>query len=231
MLRVISEPADSPSKPEPEPKSRESAGRPQLTVMFCDLVGSTALWTRRPEDLPAVISTSQRCCYPAVAKSGGFVASYMGDSILAHFGYAHANEHDAERAVQSSLAVLAEVSELHAGPLCGCGQASPLAGSVISSVMRERRNKRVSARASTSPRGFRRRRSPTRIDCRTRHPRNELFECRALGSMSVKGFAGPIPVWQLMGAGAVDGGGKANSQARPHRDLRSVCGRICHRRP
>jgi class 3 adenylate cyclase len=85
MLRVISEPADSPSKPEPEPKSRESAGRPQLTVMFCDLVGSTALWTRRPEDLPAVISTSQRCCYPAVAKSGGFVASYMGADRHRHW--------------------------------------------------------------------------------------------------------------------------------------------------
>jgi class 3 adenylate cyclase len=75
-----------------------SAERRQLTVMFCDLVGSTALSARLdPEDLRGIIGAYHRCCTEQVEHNGGFVAKYMGDGVLAYFGYPHAHEHDAER--------------------------------------------------------------------------------------------------------------------------------------
>src|SRR5215471_15286814 len=79
-----------------------SAERRQLTVMFCDLVGSTALSARLdPEDLRGIITTYHRCCTEIVERHGGFVAKYMGDGVLAYFGYPQAHEHDAERAVRA----------------------------------------------------------------------------------------------------------------------------------
>ena len=76
-----------------------SAERRQLTVMFCDLVGSTALSARLdPEDLRAVISAYHRCVAAVIERAGGFVAKYMGDGVLAYFGYPRADEHDAEHA-------------------------------------------------------------------------------------------------------------------------------------
>src|SRR5215467_10379414 len=74
-----------------------AAERRQVTVMFCDLVGSTALSARLdPEDLGEIIGTYQRCCTEQIVKSGGFVARYLGDGVLAYFGYPRAHEHDAE---------------------------------------------------------------------------------------------------------------------------------------
>ena len=80
------------------------AERRQLTVMFCDLVGSTALSARLdPEDLRAVIGAYHRCVAAVIERAGGFVAKYMGDGVLAYFGYPRADEHDAERAVRAGL--------------------------------------------------------------------------------------------------------------------------------
>ena len=82
------------------------AERRQLTVMFCDLVGSTALSARLdPEDLREVIGAYHRCCADLITEAGGFVAKYMGDGVLAYFGYPLAHEHDAEHAVQAGLAL------------------------------------------------------------------------------------------------------------------------------
>jgi class 3 adenylate cyclase len=84
------------------PPAGDAAERRQLTVMFCDLVGSTALSTRLdPEDLREIIGAYHRCCATMVERNGGFVAKYMGDGVLAYFGYPQAHEHDAERAVQA----------------------------------------------------------------------------------------------------------------------------------
>jgi class 3 adenylate cyclase len=84
-----------------------AAERRQLTVMFCDLVGSTALSARLdPEDLRAVIGAYHRCVAKVIGRGGGFVAKYMGDGVLAYFGYPRANEHDAERAVRAGLALI-----------------------------------------------------------------------------------------------------------------------------
>ena len=78
--------------------------------MFCDLVGSTALLARLdPEDLRAVIGAYHRCGAAVIERSGGFVAKYMGDGVLAYFGYPRADEHAAERAVRSGLALVEAV--------------------------------------------------------------------------------------------------------------------------
>ena len=82
-----------------EPKAQGTAERRQVTVMFSDLVGSTALSARMdPEDLREVISAYQKCVAETVGRSGGFVAKYMGDGVLIYFGYPQAQEDDAERA-------------------------------------------------------------------------------------------------------------------------------------
>jgi class 3 adenylate cyclase len=77
--------------------AKDTAERRQLTVMFIDLVGSTALSIRLdPEDLRGVINTYHRCATELVERHGGFVAKYMGDGVLAYFGYPRAHEHGAE---------------------------------------------------------------------------------------------------------------------------------------
>jgi len=84
--------------------SQESAERRQVTVMFSDLVGSTALSARMdPEDLREVISAYQKCVAETVQRFGGFVAKYMGDGVLVYFGYPQAHEDDAERAVRAGF--------------------------------------------------------------------------------------------------------------------------------
>ena len=84
-----------------------SAERRQLTVMFCDLVGSTALSARLdPEDMREIVSAYHHRCADVIGKSGGFVAKYMGDGVLAYFGYPQAHEDDAERAVRCGLALV-----------------------------------------------------------------------------------------------------------------------------
>jgi class 3 adenylate cyclase len=85
-------------------KAKETAERRQVTVMFCDLVGSTALSARMdPEDLREVISAYQKCVAETVQRFGGFVAKYMGDGVLVYFGYPQAHEDDAERAVRTHV--------------------------------------------------------------------------------------------------------------------------------
>src|SRR5262249_19855650 len=89
------------------------AERRQLTVMFADLVGSTALGARLdPEDLREVISTYHGCVAGAVAQFDGFVAHYVGDGVLVYFGYPQAHEDDAERAARAGLAIVKAVSHL-----------------------------------------------------------------------------------------------------------------------
>ena len=90
-----------------------TAERRQLTVLFCDLVGSTALAARLdPEDLREIIGVYHRCVADTVARFGGFVAKYMGDGVLAYFGYPQAHEDDAEGAVRAGLAVIEAVDRL-----------------------------------------------------------------------------------------------------------------------
>ena len=110
-----------PRGPSPTPSLTDAAERRQLTVMFCDLVGSTALSARLdPEDMREVIAAYQRCVSETVRRFGGFVAKYMGDGVLAYFGYPQAHEHDAEQAVRAGLAVV------EAAPTLQTGDGAPL---------------------------------------------------------------------------------------------------------
>jgi len=90
----------------PAPAPRSEAERRQLTVMFCDLVGSTALSARLdPEDMREVIRSYQDTCAGILARFEGFVAKFMGDGVLAYFGWPRAHEDEAERAVRAGLAL------------------------------------------------------------------------------------------------------------------------------
>jgi class 3 adenylate cyclase len=118
MLAAIAEmtgtsPAAPVSTPAPEAKAQDTAERRQVTVMFSDLVGSTALSARMdPEDLREVISAYQKCVAETVQRFGGFVAKYMGDGVLVYFGYPQAHEDDAERAVRAGLEFVAALGAL-----------------------------------------------------------------------------------------------------------------------
>src|SRR5215831_919361 len=120
LLRAIRDVADaSPGAPPPATASNlaphDSAERRQLTVMFIDLVGSTALSTRLdPEDLRVIIGAYHRCCAKVITQSGGFVARYLGDGVLAYFGYPQAHEDDAEQAARAGLALVEAVPKLDA---------------------------------------------------------------------------------------------------------------------
>src|ERR1700728_2352685 len=95
------------------PQPHDAAERRQLTVMFVDLVGSTALSARLdPEDMREIVGAYHRSCAEQIAKAGGFVAKYMGDGVLAYFGYPQAHEHDAERSVRAGLAIVEAAPKL-----------------------------------------------------------------------------------------------------------------------
>src|SRR6202035_3851214 len=105
-------PAATPVAASDKPVPAE-AERRQLSVMFCDLVGSTALSTRfDPEDLREDIAAYHRAVAEVVARFDGFVAKYMGDGVLVYFGYPRAHEDDAERAVRAGLGVIDSVGRL-----------------------------------------------------------------------------------------------------------------------
>ena len=97
----------------PDLRVQADAERRQLTVTFCDLVGSTALASQLdPEDLREVIAAYHRAVAEVVAQFDGFIAKYMGDGVLVYFGYPQAHEDDAERAVRAGLGVIDAVGRL-----------------------------------------------------------------------------------------------------------------------
>ena len=117
ILKAIANLGDEDKSPRPtrfvRPSSEDAAERRQLTVMFCDLAGSTALSARLdPEDMRQVIRAYQDACSGVVARYDGFVAKFMGDGILAYFGFPHAHEDDAERAVRAGLEIASVVGAL-----------------------------------------------------------------------------------------------------------------------
>ena len=119
ITQLSSQPTESPT---------HGAERRQVTLMFCDLVGSTALSGRLdPEDLREVIGAYHHCCTATVERAAGFVAKYMGDGVLVYFGYPRAQEDDAERAVQAALELPRRSPSWSRRPACRskCGSASP----------------------------------------------------------------------------------------------------------
>jgi hypothetical protein len=139
---------------------RVDAERRQLTVLFSDLAGSTALsaWLD-PEDLREVIAAYHRAVAQTIAGFDGFVAKYMGDGVLTYFGYPQAHEDDAERAVRAGLGVIETVGRIEVkSTICKRASGSPPGWwwSAIRSAKGRRRNRRSSARRRTSPLGCKR---------------------------------------------------------------------------
>ena len=167
MLAAIQE-LGSPAVAQPvaaELKPQDTAERRQVTVMFSDLVGSTALSARMDaEDLREVISAYQRCVADTVCRLGGFVARYMGDGVLIYFGYPAAHEDDAECAARAGLALIDAVATLRAPePLqvrIGAATGMVVVGDLVGSG-KAQEHTILSARRRTSRHAFKA--SPSRI--------------------------------------------------------------------
>src|SRR6516165_9240089 len=198
---VRAEPRDAPTLADAE--------RRQLTVMFCDLVGSTELSSRLdPEDLREVIGAYQRAVADVVRSLDGFVAKYMGDGVLVYFGYPRAHEDDAERAVRAGLGVIDAVGRLEVKPVALQARVGIATGLVVvgdlsgegsaqeQSVVGETPNLAARLQALADP-------NAVVIAAGTRRLLGALFEYRDLGVVEVKGIATPVPAWQVLSPSAV----------------------------
>jgi class 3 adenylate cyclase len=184
------------------------AERRQLTVMFCDLVGSTPLSMRYDaEDLREVIGAYHRCVADTVTRFAGFVAKYMGDGVLIYFGYPEAHEDDAERAVKAGLAVIDAVGRLATpeplnvrlgiatglvvvGDLLGEGSAQERG------VVGETPNLAARLQGLAAP-------GAIVIGDSTRRQIGALFELGDLGPQPLAGFAEPQHAWRVLGESGV----------------------------
>jgi class 3 adenylate cyclase len=187
----------------------DRAERRHVTVMFSDLVGSTALSARMdPEDLREVISAYQKCVAETVGRFGGFVAAFMGDGVLVYFGYPEAHEDDAERAVRAGLEMVAAVNaiETHAplqtrvGIATGLVVVGDLFGSGASqeqAIVGEAPN--LAARLQSLAESNR-----IVIAESTRKLVGNLFELAFLGAQNLKGIAGPVQAWAVLRASSVE---------------------------
>ncbi|HEV3178059.1 MAG TPA: adenylate/guanylate cyclase domain-containing protein, partial [Stellaceae bacterium] len=190
-------------------RPRDAAERRQVTVMFSDLVGSTALSSRMdPEDLREVISAYQTCVAETVKRFGGYVAKYMGDGVLVYFGYPQAHEDDAERAVRGGLALIEEVGRIsRVEPLqarIGIGTGVVIVGDLIGSgdaqergVVGETPNLAARLQAAATP-------GTIAVDTTTHRLLGGLFEYRDLGGVEAKGFANRVQAYEVMRPSTVE---------------------------
>jgi class 3 adenylate cyclase len=214
MLRAIGEltgaSAAAPKFPAAtKPAPQDTAERRQVTVMFSDLVGSTALAGRMdPEDLREVISAYQKCVAETVDRFGGFVAKYMGDGVLVYFGYPQAHEDDAERAVRAGLELIAAVGEIKSQVTLqtrvGIATGTVVVGGLIGSgaaqeqtVVGETPNLAARLQGIAEP-------NTVVIAESTRRLLGNLFELEDLGAKDLKGISGPVPAWAAVRPGSVE---------------------------
>ncbi len=195
----------------PAAAPRPEAERRLLSVMFCDLVGSTDLAARLdPEDMRNVMSTYHACIAEVLVRFNGMIARYMGDGVLAYFGYPQAREDDAEQAVRAGLTVIEEVRKIRdpdgaalqarvgiatgtmiVGDLLGTGAAQEQA------VVGETPNLAARLQARADP--------GTVLICVNTHSLTSgHFNYRDLGSVTLKGWTHAIPIWQVLGATDVE---------------------------
>jgi class 3 adenylate cyclase len=213
-IRELKQEAPGPEQAAPRvsPPTVDSlhlAERRQLTVMFCDLVGSTALASRLdPEDLREMIGAYRKCVAQTIDRFDGFVAKYMGDGVLIYFGYPRAHEDDAERAVQAGLALIEAVGGLKTPePLqtrVGIATGLVVVGDLIGSgeaqergVVGETPNLAARLQALAEP-------NAVVIALSTRRLLGDLFEYRNLGAVEVKGFAEPVQACQIVRPCAIE---------------------------
>ncbi len=204
----IASPAGLRLAPTPE---AAGADRRQLSVLVCDLVGSTALTARLdPEDMRGVIAAYNRCCAEAIERHGGFVAKYLGDGVLAYFGYPEAHEQDPELAVEAGLAIVKAVPtlETQAGsPLhvrVGIATGIVVVGDLVGSGESEERGV-VGATPHLAARlqGIAEPDSVVIADG-TRRLLGSLYDLEDLGAVELKGISGPTRAWAVEGPSSVE---------------------------
>ncbi|MEM7045585.1 MAG: adenylate/guanylate cyclase domain-containing protein [Pseudomonadota bacterium] len=225
-VSVVESPSLQASKPPSSAVSQEGERR-QLTVMFCDLVGSTALSTKLdPEDLGQVMVAYQEAAAGEITKFGGHIAKFMGDGVLAYFGWPRAYEHDAERAVKAGLELVDVIGRLKAPdktPLaCRVGIATGpvVVGDLIGdgaaqeeAVVGETPNlaARLEALAEAGQ---------VVLSASTRRLIGELFDVVELGEHHLKGFDRPIEAWRALGERSLE----SRFEAKSH-DAAPIIGR------
>ncbi|WMT78977.1 AAA family ATPase [Bradyrhizobium sp. Ash2021] len=200
--------------------------RRQLTVLFCDLVGSTALSARLdPEDFSAIIAGYRRCITETVACFDGFVARHLGDGAVVYFGYPQAHEDDAERAVQASLALVQAVAALptkeNLSARVGVATGVALVGDMSDSAISEEHGI-----LGDTPNLAARLQSLAQAGCvvisdRTKTIAGPQFEYLDLGKVEIKGFVEPVAAWRVAGKTAVT----SRSHALQSCDLLPLIGR------
>ncbi len=216
LLRAIAERQGSekgPSNPAPpivpHVTQEDSAERRHVTVMFSDLVGSTALSARvDPEDLREIISAYQKCVAETVQRFGGFVAKYMGDGVLVYFGYPRAHEDDAERAVKAGLELVAAIGSLKTStPLqarVGIATGLVVVGDLVGSgaaqeqaIVGETPNLAARLQSIATP-------DMVVIAESTRRLLGHLFELEDLGAKELKGIEGVVRAYAALRPSSVE---------------------------
>jgi class 3 adenylate cyclase len=213
MLRAIAEldqTSPAPAESATEPAPRDDAERRQLTVMFCDLVGSTALSARLdPEDMRQLIASYHVCIGAIIGRYQGMIARYMGDGVLAYFGYPRAQEDDVEQAVRAALALVDAVASLRTNVdialqvRVGIATGTVVVGDLLIGEGSEERGvvgdtPNLAARLQTLAE------PGTVLICpSTRRLTGGHFDYRDLGPVTLKGWATPVPAWQVLGPSGV----------------------------
>jgi class 3 adenylate cyclase/tetratricopeptide (TPR) repeat protein len=193
-----------PSVPAESPGTAATAERRPLSVMFCDLIGSTALSARLdPEDLREVIHIYQARVASTIQQFNGFIARYVGDGVLIYFGWPEAHETDAALAIRAGLAVAAAVSETPirneilqvrigiATGLVVIGEPIGASDARQQTAVGETPNRAARLQGLAGP-------NQVVIDAATRRQVGGLFDCRDLGTIALKGLPEPVPAWQVV---------------------------------
>ncbi len=214
LLKAIAEGAASIAQPKAAearaPETSADAERRQVTVLFCDMVGSTALsGAVDPELLGSLIRRYQDAAAGAIGRFGGFVAKFMGDGVLAYFGFPHAFEDAAERAVRAAIGILTEVGNIErpdgsrlqarvgiatglvvVGEIVGTGTAQER------TIVGETPNLAARLQALAAP-------DTILISEMTQNLLGGLFKLEPTGAHDLKGFARPMQAWRVVGEAAV----------------------------
>ncbi|MEY4749729.1 MAG: hypothetical protein RIQ60_1943 [Pseudomonadota bacterium] len=192
----------------PSSFSMTGGQRRRLTVMFCDLVGSTSLSERLdPEDLRGVLAAYQEACRAVIARYQGHIAQYLGDGIVAYFGWPNAHEDDARRSVFAGLGIVAAVKQLQlevalqvrigivTGPVViagsGDGDASKPGGAIGSTP-----NLAARIQSLAGP-------DEVLVGEATHRLLGNSFTSESCGSHQLKGFREPVEVWRIVGGADV----------------------------
>jgi len=214
MLRAIAEldaSALAPAETAIEPVPRDEAERRHLTVLFCDLVGSTALASQLdPEEMWRVIASYHGCIGEVIGRYQGMIARYMGDGVLAYFGYPRAQEDDAEQAVRAALALVDAVAHLRTDADAALQARIGVAtGTVVVSELLIDETPVEKAAVGETPNLAARLQGAAEpgtvlICATTRRLIGGLFDYRDVGALALKGWAEPVPAWQVLGPSGVE---------------------------